>query len=49
MKFSSSRIFPGQDQLTRARIVSDGIFYLPIHFLSVFRVKCSARDGMSSG
>jgi hypothetical protein len=50
MKFSSSRTFPGQCQLTRARIVSAGILSIcrpisPAYFL----VKCRARIGMSSG
>lgn len=50
MKFSSSRTFPGQGQLTKARMVSARI---PSTFLLIsrayFLVKYSARGGMSSG
>ena len=50
MKFSSSRTFPGQCQLTRARIVSDGILSIcrPI-FAAYFLVKCRARIGYVLG
>ena len=50
MKFSSSRILPGHDQLTKTRMVSDGIFLICLFIFAVyFCVKCLARMGMSSG
>ena len=50
MKLSSSRTFPGHGQLSRARIVSDGIFSIfRSIFAAYFLVKCRASKGMSSG
>ena len=50
MKFSSSRTVPGHGQLTRARIVSDGIVTISRFILSAyFFVKCRARGRISSG
>jgi hypothetical protein len=49
MKFSSSRTFPGHGQLTRARIVSDGIFSIVRSiFAAYFLVKYRTSSGMSS-
>src|SRR5580704_4877808 len=50
MKFSSSRTFPGQGQLTKARIASDGILSMTRPILEAyFLVKWRARSGISSG
>ena len=50
MKFSSSRTFPGHDQLASARIVSAGILSICLFiFPAYFLVKCRTSIGMSSG
>ncbi len=46
MKFSSSRTLPGHDQLTKARMVSDGIFSICrlIHFVGVLLREVPGED-----
>ncbi len=50
MKFSNSRTLPGHDQLTSARIASEGILSIVLSiFEEYFLLKCRASKGMSSG